>query len=376
MTAQAVYFDHDHRNSEIIMALLESFYESIRELLPTGIALVVMVLIIFIVRYFLDRHAASRTGGQVRRQLLTILLSFIGLVIVIMAIPDKFLSETSRGQILSLIGILLSAAIALSSTTLIGNAMAGMMLRIIRSFRPGDFVRVGDHFGRVTERGLFHIEIQTEDRDLTTLPNLYLVTNPVKVIRSSGTIVSADVSLGYDNPHGKVESVLKDAALAAELSDPFVLIMELGDFSVTYRAAGMLSEVKQIISSRSRLRQMMLDKLHENGIEIVSPTFMNTRALPIDKNIIPDKAAVRSETMAEGATPEKIVFDKAEEAESLEKLNGMYEETGRMIESLKTQLKEINDNAAREKIKSHIDRLEARRVRLAEYIKARNEPEK
>lgn len=355
------------------MALLESFYESIRELLPTGITLVVMVLIIFIVRYFLDRHAASRTGGQVRRQLMTILLSFIGLIIVIMAVPDKFLSETSRGQILSLIGILLSAAIALSSTTLIGNAMAGMMLRIIKSFRPGDFVRVGDHFGRVTERGLFHIEIQTEDRDLTTLPNLYLVTNPVKVIRSSGTIVSADVSLGYDNPHDKIEAVLKDAALAAELSDPFVLIMELGDFSVTYRAAGMLSEVKQIISSRSRLRQMMLDKLHENGIEIVSPTFMNTRALPVDKNIIPDKTAVRSETIAEGATPEKIVFDKAEEAESLEKLNGMYEETGRMIESLKTQLKEINDNAAREKIKSHIDRLEARRVRLAEYIKARNE---
>ena len=63
----------------------------------------------------------------------------------------------------------------------------------MRNFRPGDFVRVGERLGRVTERGLFHTEIQTEDRDLTTLPNLYLVTNPVTVVRASGTIVSTTV---------------------------------------------------------------------------------------------------------------------------------------------------------------------------------------
>jgi len=37
---------------------------------------------------------------------------------------------------------------------------------------------VGDYFGRVTERGLFHVEIQTEDRDLATLPNMFLVSQP------------------------------------------------------------------------------------------------------------------------------------------------------------------------------------------------------
>ena len=52
-----------------------------------------------------------------------------------------------------------------------------------------------DHFGRVSERGLFHTEIQTQDRDLTMLPNLYLVTHPVTAIRSSGTIVSSIVTV-------------------------------------------------------------------------------------------------------------------------------------------------------------------------------------
>ena len=65
-------------------------------------------------------------------------------------------------------------------------------LRAVRNFRMGDFIRVAEHFGRVSERGLFHTEIQTENRDLTTLPNLFLVTHPVTTIRTSGTIVSTN----------------------------------------------------------------------------------------------------------------------------------------------------------------------------------------
>ena len=176
------------------MSLIKDFFSALEPLVPTGVALCIIVLVIIAVRYIIDKRS-SGAGQNVRRQVMTILLSFVGLLILILIIPDEYLSETSTGQLLSLIGILLTAAIALSSTTLIGNAMAGLMLRSVKSFRPGDFVRIGDHFGRVTAHGLFHVDIQTEDRDLTTLPNLYMVTNPVKVILSSGTIVSAEVSL-------------------------------------------------------------------------------------------------------------------------------------------------------------------------------------
>jgi small conductance mechanosensitive channel len=244
------------------MSLIKDFVKALEPFVPTGITLCVVVLVVIAVRYVIDKRSLG-AGQNLRRQVMTILLSFIGLLILIMIIPDQYLSETATGQLLSLIGILLSAAIALSSTTLIGNAMAGLMLRSVKSFRLGDFVRIGDHFGRVTERGLFHVEIQTEDRDLTTLPNLYMVTNPVKVILSSGTIVSAEVSLGYDIPNTDVEKCLKNAAANAGLSDPFVLIMELGDFSVTYRVSGMLTEVRHLISVQSRLRRMMLNSLHK-----------------------------------------------------------------------------------------------------------------
>ena len=240
------------------------------------------------------------------------------IIIIILLLP---IGDNTRGQLLSLLGLLVTAAIALSATTLIGNIMAGIMLRAVRNFKPGDFIRIGEHFGRVSERGLFHIEIQVEDRDLITLPNLYLVTNPVKVIRASGTIVSAEVSLGYDIPHDRIKSVLLQAAEAAGLDDSFAQIMELGDFSVNYRAAGMLSNTKNILTTRSDLREQILVKCHENNIEIVSPIFMNTKTIASGKKIIPKVVHKTSieDSAKNDVIPESIVFDKAEEAESLEK---------------------------------------------------------
>jgi len=160
------------------------------------------------------------------------------------------------------------------------------MLRSIRSFRAGDFIRVDSHFGRVSGRDLFHIEIQNEDRDLTTLPNLYLATTPVKVIRSSGTIVTSELSLGYDVSREKVEALMIEALRMPELEEPFVQITRLGDFSIMYRACGLLKDITLLISVRSRLNKCILDKLHEAGIEIVSPAFMNTRSVS-EQSFIP-----------------------------------------------------------------------------------------
>lgn len=355
------------------MSVLKDFVNTLAPWIPPGVAALIIVLVIAGIRYIINKRSAG-TNRNVRRQVFTLLFSFIGLLIVLMCIPEQYMSETSRGQLLSLIGILLSASIALSSTTFVGNAMAGMMLRAIESFRPGDFVRIGEHFGRVTERGLFHVEIQTEDRDLTTLPNLYLVTNPVKVILSSGTVISAEISLGYDITHGEVERILKKAAEDSGLSDPFVLIMQLGDFSVTYRASGILTDVRHLISVRSRLREMMLDGLHRAGIEIVSPTFMNTRAVPEHKRFVPQSPHPETgDSSKTGAEIEKLIFDLADEAESLEKLNALLAETVEEMDAMKNRLKEISSEEEKEKIENRIKRFEERQEQIKRLVEKMND---
>lgn len=293
-------------------------WEAAREGLPF-LATAAAVVVILWVADRISRRRAERARGEPEliRQLLMLVLTGIGLVSVLIALP---VGPDTRSNLFSLLGIALTAVIALSSTTFVSNAMAGLMLRAMGKFAPGDFISVAGEFGRVTERGLVHTEIQTEDRDLVTLPNFYLMSQTVKVVRRSGTIISANVSIGYDEGHERVRELLVGAAARAGLEEPFAQVIELGDFSVTYRAAGFLRDVKTLISARSRLRAAMIDSLHQAGVEIVSPTFMNQRRLDPHAKVI---SAADPDSGGRGTgngSPEALMFDKAEMADTLGEL--------------------------------------------------------
>lgn len=258
----------------------------------------------------------GRPQLKVRQQLIQIGGSLLVVLLLILLLP---INETLQGNLLSFYGIIVSATIALSSTTLVGNILAGIMLKAVGSCRPGNYITVGEHFGRISEMDLLHTELQTEDRDLTTLPNLYLVTNPVRVMRKSGTLIHVELSLGYEVSRHTIEDILIAAATEVELENPFVQIRELGDFSVTYRVSGVLKEDNRLLEKRRDLRARTLDSLHDAGIEIVSPNFMNTRAIADDQHFIARTGKASPKTGQE-PTPDSVVFDKAEKAESVEKL--------------------------------------------------------
>jgi small conductance mechanosensitive channel len=323
------------------MDLLAELYAHLATYLPVLVAAAFVTLVLWLARrLLLGRQLQLGAEARLPRQLLMLVLSALGLLLLVLLFP---MSETTRGQVLSLLGVVITAVIALSSTTFVANAMAGLMLRMMKTFRPGDFIRIGEQLGRVSERGLFHTEIQTEDRDLTTFPNLYLVTNPVTVVHGSGTIISATLSLGYDIPRTRIEELLKQAALEAELQEPFVQVRGLGDFSVSYRVAGFLPEVKQLLTSKSNLHKKILDVLHEAGIEIVSPTFMNQRQLPETAKIIPTAAPAEPEAEVEAA-PEEMIFDKAEEAAEQEALRDEHARLTQQLKDLTEEKKSASDD--------------------------------
>jgi small-conductance mechanosensitive channel len=290
------------------------YVEEILSFVPAICILMVMLALIKGMSMFATKR---RLSADYKRtlipQFLVVITAFVGILIVILALP---ISGETRGQVLGLLGVVFTGIIALSSTTFVTNAFAGLMLRLIRNFKAGDFIRVNDLFGRITERGLFHTEIQTEERDLTTFPNLYLITNPMTVVRASGTIISATLSLGYDVSHQHIDSLLLKAAEQTGLKDPFVQVVSLGDFSVSYKISGFLTDTKKMLAMRSNLKRAVLDVLHGAGVEIVSPNFMNQRVLAKEAAVIPEAASVSAHKGADPAElPENLIFDKAETAQ-------------------------------------------------------------
>ncbi len=350
------------------MLNLEGVYQSLAKLVPLISTIAVIVFVLWLANWVLLRRASLTTESRLPGQVIMLVLSAIALIAVILALP---VGESTRGDLLGLLGLILTGVIALSSTTFVSNAMAGLMLRSVQSFRHGDFIRAGEHFGRVTERGLFHTEIQSEDRDLITLPNLFLASSPVTVVSSSGTIISCDLSLGYDVPHYQVESLLKDAAVAAGLQESFVQIMSLGDFSVSYRIAGYYAEVKHLLSGRSRLKREVLDKLHGADIEIVSPSFMNQRQFNSGEKFMSAPKPLNPLEIGEMA-PESLIFDKANKAEKIRILKDEQQTLVDEIKVLKVQLEGLDDAQAVE-IKGKIFKCEERLEKLENIIRVAKE---
>lgn len=285
----------------------------------------------------------SRKAQQHRA--LWVIIVFVGLTFVWLALIPA--AESVRNLFLTLFGVGITGLITLSSTTLAANFMAGLMLRQVGSFRVGDFVRVDENFGRVSGRGAFHVEVQTEDRDLMTLPNAYLISRPLRVVRSSGTMVTCEVSIGYDLAHEDVERVLIGAANATGLNDPHVLVIELMDHAVLYRVAGFLKDVESILSTRSRLRKAVLCEARAAGMEIVSPSFMNQR--PVTGAVIasePVKKAGDAPAPENGEKNfENLVFDKAEDAQRVEQVEAKLTEARARSKALAGELKAADADA-------------------------------
>lgn len=324
----------------LIAALIIAFYDAERRATLLMINDIIGSLALLLAAsYFgnrqLVRYYDDRPHLKARQQLFQIAILLVTVLLVILIITAD--SAELRNELLALYGIIVSATIALSSTTLVGNILAGIMLKAIGSCRPGNYITVGEHFGRISEMDLLHTELQTEDRDLTTLPNLYLVTNPVRVMRRSGTLLNVELSLGYDVSRHVIEEILIEAAKETELEKPFVQIRNLGDYSITYRVAGILKEDNRLLEKRRELRARTLDSLHAAGIEIVSPTFMNTRAIREDRSFVPTSQPRKDD--AHKPSPDSVVFDKAEKAESVEKLKATLNE-------LQLQLQRINESIA------------------------------
>lgn len=331
----------------------------------------VVVVFIFAALLFLNswifrKIKSVKTSVKVFKNSIALLLVLLAFLIFILSLP---IERTIKGQIVSFLAIIISAGIALSSTTVLGNLIAGIMNNSMDRFKNGDLISIGEMLGRVTKKSIFHTEIQLEDSNFITIPNLFIATNPVKLTRKANTVISTNISLGYDVPRGKIEACLIRAALNTGLTDPYVYIMELGDFAVTYQIHGFLKDSGKFFSTTSQLNGQVMDALHEEGIEIVSPTFMNQRAVD-KKAFIPEVQAGKT-IEEERITPEELIFDKAIQSAEIEKKKEHLEDIVNKKNNLKERLKEakeVKDVKEEEKLTISIERLEEIKKRIEQNI--------
>lgn len=347
-----------------ILKILESLIE------PTAVLLYLIILLI-LNSWIFKKIKSTISDGNITKRAISFFLILVGVLVFILVLP---IDKSLKGQILGFFGIIISAGIALSSTTVLGNLLAGIMNNSTNRFRNGDLIKIGDFHGRVIKKSIFNTEIQLEDSNFITIPNLYIVNNPVKLIRKTNTVISTSVSLGYNISRDKIEKALRDAAIAAGLSDPYMYITGLGDFSVVYKIHGFLEDSSKYFSTNSLLNAKVMDKLNEEKIEIVSPTFMNQRRVD-DKEFIPIQVIKKTDSIDE-KSPEELIFDEAIKSEKLELKKDYLKEIDKKQEILKDKLKDLKNDKEIEKIKSIIVRNDELKERIENNIKEQIERDK
>ncbi len=347
---------------------MEQFFNILKSLVaPTGIVLV-LVLILFFNSWVFNKIKSINTHRNILRNTISVFFIFVGLLAFILTIP---IENALKGQIISFLAIIISAGIALSSTTVLGNLIAGIMNNSMKRFRNGDLIKIGDLQGRVTKKSMFHTEVQLEDSNFITIPNLYIATTPVKLTRKTDTVISTSVSLGYEVSRLKIEESLKEAAILTGLTDPYVYITKLGDYSVEYKIHGFLEDSSKYFSTISLLNGKVIDVLHEKKIEIVSPTFMNQRVVN-EKEFIP-KEIIKKTTTKNEPLPEELIFDEAIKSEKIEKKKDQLEELSKQQEILSKKGKNLKEEDDIKKNKSTIKNIDKLKTEVEKSIEKHHE---
>ena len=208
------------------------------------------------------------------------------------------------------ISVFVGLIVSLSSSTVIGNIIAGLVITYMRPFKIGDRIQLNDTTGNIIEKTPLVTRIRTPKNEVVTVPNSFVMSshtvNYSTSAREYGLIIHSEVSIGYDIPWRKVNELLIDAALntpgVVDDPRPFVLETSLSDWYPVYQVNAYIKEADKMPQIYSNLHQNIQDKFNEAGIEIMSPHYMamrdgNETTIPKDdlRNTSPtDKTAQES----------------------------------------------------------------------------------
>ncbi|NBW49804.1 MAG: mechanosensitive ion channel family protein [Betaproteobacteria bacterium] len=181
------------------------------------------------------------------------------------------------------LSVLIGLMISLGASNLVGQAASGLILTYGRVYRKGEYVRLAEEEGTVTEMGMFATRIRTGLGEELTISNTSVLAGTTKnysrAVRGAGYVVDTTVTIGYDTPWRQVHAMLIDAAVRTEgiLVDPPPQVFQtaLSDWYPVYRL------VCQAMPERPRSRALVLSALHANiqdvfntfGVQIMSPQY-------------------------------------------------------------------------------------------------------
>ncbi|MBP4046945.1 mechanosensitive ion channel family protein [Chromobacterium violaceum] len=224
----------------------------------------------------------AETVGATRR-LASAVLWLFALIVAYPYLPGAN-SDAFKG-----VSVFFGLMVTLGSAGLMTHAMSGLVLIYSRALRPGDYVKIGEAEGTVSELSALSTKLLTGQGFEITIPNAVavggLVSNYSRHDGAGGAMIATRVTIGYDTPWRQVEALLELAARRTPgidpASPPQVRKLALQDFYIEYELQARLARGSQAPVARDALHGAILDAFNEFGVQIMSPHFVEQPAGPV-----------------------------------------------------------------------------------------------
>jgi small-conductance mechanosensitive channel len=182
----------------------------------------------------------------------------------------------------------LGLAIGFGLQKTFGNLIAGIILLMDRSIKPGDVIVVGDSFGWVNKIGVRAVSVITRDGKEHLIPNENLMTQEVENWSYSdrNVRVRIPVGVGYDCDLTLAQSLMRQAALDCQRvlrePEPNVWLIGFGDSRVDHEILVWISDPEGGVSNvKSDVLNRLWHLFRDNGITIPYPQrVIHTAAFP------------------------------------------------------------------------------------------------
>jgi small-conductance mechanosensitive channel len=249
---------------------------SLLTVLQIGVALLVLFAAVRLASRFINHQIRRTRSLDATQQLLAQKLA--GVVLLVGAF---FIAIDIAGIDLTALAVFSGAfglAIGFGLQKTFGNLIAGIILLMDRSIKPGDVIVVGESFGHVSKIGVRAVSIITRDGKEHLIPNENLMTQEVEnwSYSSPNVRVHIPVGVGYDCDLKLAQRLMIEAASAPErvlkAPKPSVWLVAFGESSVDHEILVWIADPQSGVGGvRSEILNRVWTLFRENGIELPFP---------------------------------------------------------------------------------------------------------
>lgn len=239
----------------------------------TGVALFAMVRII----HRVISHSVNRASGlDPAQKLLIDKLLTIAIMVGAFFIGIDILGIDLTA--LAFFGGALGLAVGFGMQKTVGNLIAGVILLMDRSIKPGDVIAVGDSFGWVNKIGVRAVSIITRDGKEHLIPNEILMTEEVENWSYSSLEVRVHIPIGvsYRCDIKRAQELMIEAANECKRvlnsPRPNLWMIGFGESSVDFELLVWIKDPEGGVGNvKSDIYNRVWWKFEENEIEIPFP---------------------------------------------------------------------------------------------------------